>query len=126
MKYPGEKIFVLNPAYNLRADRKRVILFNSSIDAAVRMDASDILVCLHPLLAVILSLFDGKKQLGEIINELVKILKLSEKAIVKFVEPLLNNDDELQFVYDGHHYYLPKNLLIETEPAIFFREFYLK
>jgi radical SAM protein with 4Fe4S-binding SPASM domain len=126
MKYSYGTTFVLNPAYNMREDSKRVILYNSSIDPGIRVDSDDILTFLHPLYAIVLAQFTGTKKLGDIIVELVRVLKLDESKATNLIEPLLSNEKELQFEYDGHNYFLPRHLLIEVEPGSFSRHFNIK
>ncbi len=123
MRKHEDKIFILNPTYNLRSDKKRVILYNSSIDPGIRTDETDILVYLNPLYAAILSLFDGRNNLGNIMKDLAKALKMPSQNIKRIVEPLLNNSEGFNFNYDGHRFFLPRQLLIEKEPSMDFREF---
>ncbi len=126
MRYSLEKTYLLNPAFNIRADAKRILLYNSTIDPGLRINSSDVLVFLHPLYATILAVFDGKNSFGKIIKDLSAVLKLSEEETLKLVAPLINNEEEIQFEFDGFSFFLPPNIIIEKEPGIEFREFQLK
>lgn len=110
-----KEIYILNPSYGLRTDKKRVIIFQKSIDPVVDKESTDILAFIHPIYAIVLSLFNGKDKLQDVIENISKLLRMDKAAIDKLISPLLENEEELTFNYEMQHFHLPKNLLIKNK-----------
>jgi hypothetical protein len=55
-----EDVYVLNPGYGIKADKKRAVIFQKSINPVQDKETTDILALMHPVYAIILSFFDGK------------------------------------------------------------------
>jgi radical SAM protein with 4Fe4S-binding SPASM domain len=108
-----DDIYVLNPGYGIRQDKKRAIIFQGSIDPVQDKETTDILALMHPVYAIILSFFDGQSKLGKVIEKLSNFLKLEKSTIYNLVSPLLENEKDLHFQYDGTHFHLPKKILIK-------------
>ena len=108
-----QEIYILNPGYGIRQDKKRAIIFRRSIDPVQDKEITDILALIHPVYAIILSFFDGKSKLNKVIEELAGFLKLEKTNVYKLIFPLLENDDKLNFQYDGNHFHLPQKILIK-------------
>jgi radical SAM protein with 4Fe4S-binding SPASM domain len=106
-------VYILNQGYGIRQDKKRAIIFRKSVDPVQDKDITDILALMHPVYAIILSFFDGKSKLNKVIEKLSVFLKLEKTDVHKLIFPLLENDDELNFQYDGNYFYLPKKVLIK-------------
>ncbi len=116
MKNKKQKdVYILNPAYGLRADKKRVIIFQKSIDPITDKETTDILTFIHPIYAIILSLFNARDKLYEVIERLSKLLRMDKPVIYNLISPLLENEGELVFDYDNQHFHLPKKLLIKNK-----------
>ncbi len=118
-----KKEYILNPAYTIRADEKRIILYKADVDPGLRVDVSDVLTVLHPLYASILSLFDGTKPLETIVRDLVNTMKLTKEEVLKIIAPLINNENDVQFEINGFSFYLPKKIIVGKEPRIPIRKF---
>jgi nitrogen fixation protein len=108
-----EGVYILNPGYGIRQDKKRAIIFRRSVDPVQDKEITDILALMHPVYAIILSFFDGKSTLNKVIEELAGFLKIEKTNVYKLIFPLLENDDKLNFQYDGNYFHLPKKILIK-------------
>ena len=58
----GNHFYILNPEYRLKSDIKRVLLYKKDTDPIKRDDLTDFLGFVHPLYAVLFTLFDGEKK----------------------------------------------------------------
>jgi radical SAM protein with 4Fe4S-binding SPASM domain len=108
-----QDIYVLNPGYCIKEDKKRAIIFQKSIDPVQDKGITDILAFMHPVYAIILSFFDGRSKLCKVIEKLSNFLKLEKSTIYNLISPLLENEKDLHFQYDGTHFHLPKKILIK-------------
>jgi len=73
-----KKTYILNPYYTLRNDRKRIILCKSpSFKVPFDIAEDDIFVFIHPVFAIVLSLFNGKDNLEMVLNKMSEILNSS-------------------------------------------------
>jgi hypothetical protein len=117
--------YILNPAYNLKLDKNRVVIFNRRNDPR----DNSFIGYVHPVYAILLSLFDGKKKLEEVETEISTFLKKDKPVVSSIISPLLENKEELHFHYDGNHFSVPAQLLVKRnkdhtiytyDPRIFF------
>ena len=100
-------VYILNPHYDLRTDKKRAIITNRTTDPIV----NSFIGFVHPVYAIILSFFDGERNLSEVIGDVSTLLKKERNVISNIIHPLLENDEERHFHFDDHHFSFPKKLL---------------
>ncbi len=110
-----EGFYVFNPVYKLRKDKKRIVLFNKDPHSLSFDEISDWVGFVHPLYAILFSLFDGEKSLEEVKDAFSNLTGLSKEAIDRIISPLIENKEELAINYDGHHFHFPKNVLIRKK-----------
>jgi radical SAM protein with 4Fe4S-binding SPASM domain len=103
-----EDIYVFNPDYFLKLDKNRVLITRRSSDPRI----SDFSGFVHPVYAILLSLFDGEKELGRVITAAASILKKESAIISNIISPLLENEKTLYFHFDGRDFSFPARLLV--------------
>ncbi|HLP46476.1 MAG TPA: radical SAM protein [Candidatus Kapabacteria bacterium] len=103
-----KKIYILNPDYTLRKDQNRVILTNRIADPTIK----DFIGFVHPLYAIILSFFDGEKNLGQVLKATSELLRKDQGFISNIITPLLENKEGVHFHYDNYHFSFPEKLLV--------------
>lgn len=107
-----DKIYILNPAYYLRNDEKRALLGsydNVSTDCVYTKS----LFTIHPLVAQMLSFFDGYKTLGTVIQELANYFNLTREEVNQIIERYIENtiwagSNEIEYKVN-----IPQNVLVE-------------
>ncbi len=105
-------VYLLNPDYILKNDKKRIIITNQTTGPTVKSFTGFV----HPVYAIILSFFDGERKLGDILTALAALLRKEESVLVNIIEPLLENKEEwLHFQYDGFYFSFPQNLLLKRD-----------
>lgn len=72
-----KNIYILNPEYHLKKDRNRVLLTNRIADPTIK----DFMGFVHPLYAIMLSFFDGKKNLGQVLKTTAERTYQGSKSI---------------------------------------------
>ena len=98
-----DDIYVFNPDYLLKPDKNRILITRRSNDPRV----NDFVGLVHPVYAILLSLFDGEKELSGVIGTASAILKKETDVITKIVSPLIENEESLYFRFDDREYRLP-------------------
>lgn len=78
---------------------------------------------LHPLLAVLLSLFDGAKRLNDVVREYTLLTGIEQQAVSAIVTSLVENKKEVALEFDRTTFYFPKNTLIKKERGKGFRRY---
>lgn len=104
-----EKYYIFNNQYVLCPDVDRVVLTTQS-DEAYKMFT----VYIHPMHAVLFSIFDGNRSYNECIKELARIFSMSEEKCRQIISPFLENKNELTIHYDQHYFNFPKNILVKN------------
>ena len=104
-----ESIYALNPEYFLKPDKNRALISNKGGDPRIK----DFMGFVHPVYAILLSLFDGEKKLDQVISIAAKILKKDSAIISNIITPLLENEEELYFQFDGCHFSFPTQVLVK-------------
>lgn len=69
---------------------------------------------LHPVFAVLLCLFDGKKNLKTVVDEFTDLTGLKREFINTLVSQLVENKKEIKIDFNGSTFYFPKNTLIKA------------
>ena len=113
-------VYVLNPEYSLKVDKKRVIIINSKDADISRREVNGFV---HPVHAVLLSLFNGKRRLEEVVEAIVKILKTNRSNAADLIFPMLENEEPLSFKYDGYFFNFPDKVLVKAVPNISRRKY---
>jgi sulfatase maturation enzyme AslB (radical SAM superfamily) len=106
-----EDFYILNPDYTLKLDKKRIFIINSKNNPLIE----NFIGFVHPVYAIILSLFNGEKNLDNVEESISQLLKKERPVITNLVSPLLENKDEQHFNYDGYQFSFPKNLLVKKK-----------
>jgi len=110
------KTYILNPYYTLRNDRKRIILCKSpSFKVPFDIAEDDIFVFIHPVFAIVLSLFNGEDSLEMVLNKMSEILNSSIEDCYKFVTPFFENQKRIGMEYDGVAFEFPRMILLENK-----------
>jgi len=110
------KTYILNPYYTLKNDRKRIILCKSpSFKVPPEIAEDDIFVFIHPVFAIVLSLFNGKDSLDMVLNKMSKILNSSVECCYGFVVPFFENQKRIGMEYDGVAFEFPKMILLNNQ-----------
>lgn len=110
-----EEIYIFNPAYKLKNDKKRIILFNKELHSLSFEDVSDFVGFVHPLYAILFSLFDGERTVDRAKEDFSNLTGLSKEVVEKIISPLIENKEEIGTYYDGHYFLFPKNVLVKKE-----------
>jgi len=109
MEMKQEDIYVFNPEYLLKPDKNRILITRRSNDPRI----TDFIGFVHPVYAILLSLFDGEKELAGVIRSAVSILKKDQAIISRIVLPLLENKETLYFRFEDRDFSLPEQLLVK-------------
>ena len=122
-----DNTYIVNPAYKLRSDLKRVIITNNNsllygfdeLYGKKTNVQSSFSWILHPDLAYIFSEFDGSKTLREIINDLSKEFDLPEEDMLNTIANFIDNEETVMIpVPDSYAFYVPQNFLIRKEDGM--------
>lgn len=118
-------IYILNPAYYLRNDVKRALIGTyETIDPKYKKYAySDTVSIIHPVIAQMLSFFDGERTLRECIGEIATYFQLSYEEIESIIRRYIENTNEFAINHHGKHIGIPQNILVRKDSGIH-RELY--
>lgn len=110
------KKYVINPDYILKNDKKRILLYfrynplfhpQSEYDSEARFFSF-----IHPKQAKIFTLFNGKRSLLDIINEIAKMLNVSIDRSIELITPFIENKKTLGINYQNNKFAIPKQMLV--------------
>jgi radical SAM protein with 4Fe4S-binding SPASM domain len=105
--------FILNPEYRLRNDEKRVLLFYRRTIRPLDPKVENFIGFTHPILAILLSMFNGTRNLQDIVNEFSGFIGLSKDQTLELILPLIENEREVKVEFgEGLFFYFPINTLI--------------
>jgi radical SAM protein with 4Fe4S-binding SPASM domain len=105
--------FILNPEYRLRSDERRALIYYRHTISSLDPNVSNFLGFLHPLLAVLLSLFNGNKTLEETVDDFVYSTGFNKAHTLDLILPLIENKREIKVQFEeGLNFYFPINTLI--------------
>lgn len=99
--------YILNEQYSLRPDENRVHLIQDD-GRTFRF------FVIHPVYAVILSLFNGKDDMNTVIEKLTTILSTTPQTLFRIITPLISNSETVHIQYDGTVFSFPPMLLKEN------------
>lgn len=112
-------IYMINPKYTIRSDKKRALITNAKGVSSVSIRDNSISTgfawILHPLLAVMLSYFDGTTNLKKTLKAVAEDFHLEESEVMELVEEILNMKDKgvITFKRWSMNFSVPKNFLIK-------------
>ena len=118
-----EEIYIFNPAYDLKLDKNRILLVGGKDSI---LDKSQLLSFVHPILAVLFSMFDGEKTLKEILRQMAGFLKTDDNTILDLVYPMLENQETIKCKYDGYYFSFPEKIFVKKENGFNPRKFDMK
>lgn len=110
-----EKYYTFNPAYMLRNDVSRTVLVTADDHSLKGLDVDDVITLIHPVYAMLLSFFNGRKRLSESVSDASEFFNVSEEDIRKIISKMLDNENDIGVEYDNNFFYLPSKLLIERQ-----------
>ena len=110
-----QEIYILNPYYSLRNDRKRIVLSPSpAFKVPTNIAEENISLFMHPVFAIVFSFFDGEKTLQESLEGIASVLKNPIEDCYYFVSPFLENSSRIGVEYDHIFYEFPINILLKN------------
>jgi radical SAM protein with 4Fe4S-binding SPASM domain len=123
---PGEQL-IFNEKYLLKSDKKRFILIKRAshdvfLDPNESHPPEDVNAIIHPLIALLFVLFDGRRTAKDIISEYSNILGVNEGHVSNFVKEILkgpvgqNKGKYLKFADD--YFYIPRNIIVANDKGI--------
>lgn len=113
MNSNGNEIYILNPCYFLHNDIYRCQIGSYSIPRYNDIVyTSDRLLNIHPYVAQLLSVFDGKKTLDDCVTLLSKHFKLSNEAVFNIVSLYIENKEWIGSENTGTVFRALENMLI--------------
>lgn len=99
--------YILNPIYKLYQDKNRILLLSDADDGGYR-------TFLHPIYAIILSMFTGETENQKVFKNLADLFNKSPLEMENIVKPLLVNKNIVNLKYDGNIFSFPPLLLIKN------------
>lgn len=108
--------YILNPDYTLKKDSNRVILYSKR---HVKNGGTIGWVSyLHPLQAMIFSLFTQERSFQDNVISLSQMMDMSVAKVYSFLEPFIENEENLKATWKGESIVFPKKMLINAKEAI--------
>lgn len=109
------KKYIFNPYYGLRNDKKRILLTNTPyFKIPLNLAEEDITDFIHPIFAIIFSLFDGKTNFNDVILKISAILDNSYDEVHNFITPFIDNKKRIGLEYDNNFFEFPQRILLEN------------
>ena len=108
-----DKIYVLNPGYQLRNDVHRVALFSKGM--LDHSGSKDWISFIHPIQAVMLSFFTYHRTLEENIQLLADYFHRDEAYMEKMVSSYITNPTPIYTQWKDQKINFPKNVLIDLD-----------
>lgn len=114
---------ILNPAYRLRQDGNRVVIYGDEIE---EYHSQEWFSFMHPFYAILLSFFSiNNKSTQQKISDSAKHFKLSEQEIANIIHAFVGNPQCFTVISkNGTSMSFPQNLLLRSEKPIFRNEAY--
>ncbi len=118
-----DKVFIFNPYYGLKNDRKRIILINSPyFKIPIGLAEEDFTSFIHPIFAIIFSFFDGIKNVDEVLVSISKVLNFPTNELYSFISPFFDNTKRIGIEYDSVFFEFPKRVLIDNTKGEYKRQ----
>jgi len=108
-------IYIFNPAYKLKNDRKRIFITdNGEEKKEIKNINTDFLSLVNPIHAIMFTFFDGLKTL-EICQKLISdFFNIPIENIPEILDIYIENSKEIITEYEGIRYEIPKNVIIKN------------
>lgn len=100
--------YIFNKDYKLCDDINRVILVSN------QTAESNLQLLVHPMHAIILSVFNGERTLNENADYLSDILSITKEDVIEIITPFIENKAGLKIKYDGVTFTFPQKVLVKT------------
>lgn len=110
MQYNGNEVYILNPAYVMRNDSRRVVIF-SGLERN-HLSAKKWESYILPLHAKLFSFFTFDRPLNVTITLLSQYLKRDVEAIKRIIFPFIENPLSVYTKYKDKKVFIPKNVII--------------
>lgn len=105
-------IIVLNPAYHLKNDIDRILLYSRK--KTNNYSSAEWISTIHPMQAAILSLFTIPRPLKEQLELLSQKFNISIDKAEELIIPYINNEDSFHTEFLSSKIFFPKNVLIDS------------
>lgn len=129
----NNNIYIFNPFYSLKNDKKRILLMNSPHFKIPFGFAEDGIVSfIHPLFAIILSFFDGRTPYNDVISKIATVTNFEKEDIENFVNSFIENNKRINIEYDDNYFEFPINILVNNNDkkykkrSIDYNEFFIE
>lgn len=107
-----DNIWVLNTDYAFKNDKDRICMYSMKY---LKNDSSiDWVSYIHPVQAMILSLFTEKRKLSEILSDLSQQFGLSTDKTYSLIKDFLGNPTPIFTEWKGQKVFFPKNVLLKA------------
>jgi len=104
-----EDYYIFNPGYQMRKEKKRVVIFKKN---RFDNDLSNVVCFIHPLIAILISMFDGRTETSKIINDFSHMTSLKKTAIKKTLNKFLLNNKICFLNFDSFRSSIPDDTII--------------
>ena len=106
--------YVINPAYILKNDKKRVILCNKEqVDENIRYQSCFSFI--HPTNAQFLSFFNGKDSLEQIKRKIANFFGLSLESTENITKKYIENPQSFSIKHQDQWMFFPENMIVNKE-----------
>ena len=121
MKIMNQK-YIVNPNYILKNDSKRVYLTyrhhpNYTLPKHYSAD-TQFFSYIHPEQAKLFSLFNGERELSEIVSLIAERLNISNETSTNLITPFIENNNRLGVTYRINKFAFPTNFLVPYEEGV--------
>lgn len=104
---------ILNQDYKLYPDFDRILIGPSK-----QNEKGNFYVPIHPIHAMLFSLFTGEKKLKQSIEDVASFFSISEEDAVRLISPFVENEKNLVVEYDRNRFIFPEKILVQTDHEI--------
>lgn len=107
--------YILNPIYILRNDISRIILVEHGDKDFESNFNKSLITFIHPVFAIMLSFFNGDKNLRDNLLEISKYFDISFDESFRIVRKFIENSNVIGVEYDNEFFYFPDKILIKYD-----------
>lgn len=111
----GNDIWIFNPDYSFKNDIDRVCMFSNRLTS--HSGSPDWVGFIHPVQAMILSVFTEVRDLSSIIEDLSVHFNKPYEIIYNLIDKFKENQTNVYSVWDDCKVWFPKNVLIRYQPS---------
>ncbi len=106
------KIIYLNPEYHFKNDIDRIVMYSSK--NVSEYSSIEWIGYIHPMQAMILTLFTEERTLQKNIELLSEHFKMPFPQVLNIISPYINNEHSFYTEFKSQKIRFPKNVLIDT------------